>query len=79
MTKVIVDGEMRSKLHGLADHAELCDDTEQTLGYFIPAELYKELQYGSIQIPFSDEEMARRRQEQGGRSLPEIWKSLGRS
>jgi hypothetical protein len=79
VTKVIVDGALRSKLAGLTDQVELCDDAENPLGYFIPAELYKELVYGSIRIPYSDEEIARRRQEKGGRPLAEIWKSLGRS
>ncbi len=32
----------------------------------------------SFEIPYSEEEMERRRQEEGGRSLSEIWKSLGR-
>ena len=79
MTKVIVDSEMRSKLHGLTEQVELCDDAEKPLGYFIPAELYNELLYGSLRIPFSDEEIMRRRQETGGRPLSAIWERLGRS
>jgi hypothetical protein len=79
VTKVTIDSELRSKLHGLTEQVELCDDAEKPLGYFIPAELYKELMHGSIRIPYSDEEIARRRQEQGGRPLAEIWKRLGRS
>jgi hypothetical protein len=79
MTRVIVDADLRAKLHGLAGQVELCDEGGQTLGHFLPADLYKDLVYSSIRIPFTEEEMARRRQAKGGRSLAEIWKSLGRT
>ncbi len=78
MTKIIVDNEIWYKLHGLTEQVELCDDTDKPLGYFLPAELYNALLYGSLRIPYSDEEMARRRQEKGGRHLTEIWERLGR-
>jgi hypothetical protein len=76
MNKVIVDPELRSKLHNLVEEVELCDENERTLGYFLPAEAYEELQHVFIDMPFTPEEMKRRREETGGRSLAEIWKSL---
>jgi hypothetical protein len=69
MTKLIVDQEMRSKLQNLTAQVELLDESGQTLGYCLPAAEYDRLLYASVKIPFSDEEIARRLQEKGGRPL----------
>jgi hypothetical protein len=79
MTRVIVDPVLRSLLHGLSGQVELCDESGQTLGYFLPADTYRKLLYASIEIPFTEEEVARRRQATGGGSLAETWKRLGRT
>jgi hypothetical protein len=79
MQKIVVDPALRAKLHNLAEHVELCDESGQTLGHFLPAADYKNLQCVSIDFPFTEEEIERRRHEKGGRTLAEIWKSLGRT
>jgi hypothetical protein len=80
MTKIIVDSTLRDKLSAIKDAVELCDEEGRTLGRFLPSGHDRDLLSGaSFPIPFSDEEIARRRQEKGGRSLAEIWKSLGRT
>lgn len=37
MTRIIVDNELRSKLHNLAHPLELCDDSGRILARLIPA------------------------------------------
>lgn len=66
MTKVLLDDVLRTKLNGLADELELCDQTGQTVGHFVPADLYRELLYAWAKAQFTDEEIALARQEPGG-------------
>ena len=58
---------------------ELCDGAGETLGHFVPRELYRHMLEALIATVFTDEELATARRESGGRTLPEIWKSLGRT
>jgi hypothetical protein len=79
MSKLILDETLRSKLNGLNEEIELCDESGRTLGHVLPAAIYQKLLYASFEEPpFTSEEVERRRHEQGGRSLAEIWKRLGR-
>jgi len=57
---------------------ELCDASGCVVGHYLPEASFKKIIYGSLKIPLSDKEIQRRRCEEGGRSLPEIWKRLGR-
>ena len=81
MSKLELDAEMRSKLDGINDHVELCDETGKTVGHFLPTALYERMYYAALALesPHSPEELKRRRNETGGRSLKEIWLSLGRT
>ena len=78
MTKVTVDDELRARLNGLNDQLELCDEAGRTIGLFLPEEAYWKMMLKYDQCPYSYEDLQRFRQEKGGRSLSEIWKSLGR-
>jgi hypothetical protein len=80
MSRVTLDQELRSKLNGLNEPLEICDEQGRILGQFLPAAVYRKMLYAlaeSQRPPLSAEEMARRRQETGGRSLKEIWQRLG--
>jgi hypothetical protein len=79
MSRVIVDESLRAKLNGLQEKTELCDEAGQTLGLFLPEEQYWKLQLAADGCPLTYEELQRRRQEKGGRTLAEIWKSLGQA
>jgi hypothetical protein len=80
MTKIVVDEPLRSKLHDLKDPAELCDESGQTVGHFLPPQLYHSLLYKALEEPgLTPEEIERRLAKPGGRSLAEIWKRLGRA
>jgi hypothetical protein len=77
MSQVILDSQLRSKLNGLTEQIELCDEFGKTVGHFVPEALYREFLVAWSKAHLSDEELARRREESRGRTLAEIWKSLG--
>jgi hypothetical protein len=77
MTRIEVDQTLRQKLGGLDEALELCDATGKVLGHYLPEAEYRKILYGSVQIPFSEEEIARRRAQTGGCSLREIWDRVG--
>jgi len=72
-----LDPQLRSKLNGLNEQLEICDEAGNTLGHFVPEALYRELLVTWSKTHLSDEELERRRQEPRGRTLAEIWQSLG--
>ena len=77
MTKVIVDETLRSKLNGLDQQLEFCDEAGRTMGHFLPDALYQQRK-AADQCPYTEEEMRRHMDEPGGRPLAEIWQRLGR-
>ena len=37
MSKITLDATLRSKLNGLNESLEICDETGETVGHFLPA------------------------------------------
>jgi hypothetical protein len=79
MIKITLDETFRTRLNGLDEQVEFCDESGRTLGYFVPAPVNGPAMYAGVESPISDEELERRRHEMGGRTLAEIWAKLGRS
>lgn len=79
MDKVIVDAELRSRLHNLDSTLELCDESGLTLGHFVPTPDRLRWAYDWARTAFTDDELERARQEPGGRTIAEILQRLGRS
>jgi hypothetical protein len=79
MSKVILDPSLRAKLNNLEHELEHCDEHGHTLGHFLPAAVYQELLLAWADAHITEEELERRRREPRGRTLAEIWKSLGQS
>jgi hypothetical protein len=77
MTKLVVDAAMQAKLNPLNGLLEICDEAGRTLGYFHPVLTQNHSGESSIQSPFTEEELERRRQQRTGRPLNEILKRLG--
>jgi len=75
MERITINDNLRAQLDTCSVLTEICDQTGRTLGHFVPASASGR----SDDCPYSDEELARMQQEDGGRTLPEIWKSLGRT
>ena len=74
MNRIVVDEELRKKLHNLTESLELCDEQGRVLGYVTLA-VDKSL-YDQVQSPLSEEELQERLKEEGGRPLEEILRDL---
>ena len=73
MTQILIKGELSDTLSGLTDRSELLNESGEVLGIFMPTKRHKL----PIFLDITEEEIQRRRQQKGGRTLAEIWKSLG--
>jgi hypothetical protein len=73
MNKIMVEGPMKAQLDGLAVPVEVVDETGRWLGHFVPAAAT----LAADECPHSPDELERMHVEKGGRTLSEIWKSLG--
>jgi hypothetical protein len=78
MSKITLDAALRSKLNGLNESIEICDEGGETVGHFLPASAYRKLLYqiAESQCPHTPEQLQARRQQTGGQSLADIWKEL---
>jgi hypothetical protein len=79
MTTILLDDALRQKLNGLKAEIELRDETGKVVGHVLPAGKYQSLLYAWAKNRLSDEELKRRSEEPGGRSLAEILAELERS
>ena len=79
LTRVVIDDEIRVRLDNDTSPVEICDLSGRTLGQFIPAQSRSPIALPEDECPDSEEELAAMRAETGGRTLAEIWKSLGRA
>jgi hypothetical protein len=74
MTRIIIDAALRSKLDNLLQAVELCDESGRVLGRYVP--LLEPSMYEGLEPQISDEELQRRKQQGGGRTLAEILADL---
>lgn len=78
MPAIVLDDQLRARLGGLTgpnETLELQDPNGATVGRFVPEELYRKLILcASLNAPYSEAEIARRRAEPGARPLAEFWK-----
>ena len=77
MTKMILTDELRSQLNGLNQSVEVCEPSGQTVGHFVPQGRYLRLVAVWDEKQISDEELQRRADAPGGRSLSDILARLG--
>ena len=75
--QVQIDPSLQQQLEGPNPVAH-CDSNGKVLGHFLPEDQYKEWLRACYDLPLGDDELARRREEGGGRTLKEIWQRLGR-
>jgi hypothetical protein len=79
MSKIILDSIWQAKLNGFEEPLEVCDEAGKTLGHFLPEAIYRSFVQAWASSQISDAEIIELQKQSGGRSLAEIWKSLGRS
>lgn len=73
MIQITVPEPLKGQLDVVGKPVELVDEAGKRLGHFVPARISGP----GDECPYSPEELERMRSERDGRSLPEIWKSLG--
>ena len=78
MRKLVLTPELRAKLNGLNEKAEILDEQGKTVGHFLPANQYGKLVCALANAQISDKELEAISREPGRRSLREIWTDLGR-
>jgi hypothetical protein len=78
MGRVVLTPALEAEFHGFESPLEVCNSQGKAVGLFLPLASYKEL-LGNLEIPYSAEELERRRQEKEGSSLDDFWRTIGRS
>ena len=76
MTKVVLDTGFLARLDGIRQPALLCDESGRVIGCFEPVEPPTGKGEDGTESPFSDEEIARFRQQRSGRPLQDILTAL---
>ncbi len=76
MTKVIADDALRTKLNGLNQQLEVCDESGRTLGYFLTVKDYERLMIEWAKAKYPPEELDRRSKQGGGRTTAEVLQRL---
>lgn len=76
MTTVQVDQELMSRLRELSTPMEFCDEQGRKLGYFIPIEDVDAETWAWARSAFTDAELERAENEEGGYALREIFDEL---
>lgn len=77
MVRITADKDLRDRLGGLAEAAELFDESGRSLGFVVPARSVPTVR-PEDQCPFSPIELAAMRAEPGEQSLADIWRELGK-
>jgi hypothetical protein len=78
MERVVLTPGSETSFQGFRLPLEVCDAQGKSVGLFLPLDTYKKW-LSHLEIPYSAEELERRRQEQGGMRLQEFWRQLGQS
>ena len=73
MAQVFIKGEASDTLAGLTGRSDLLNENGELLGVFMPMKSKTLPMFDDI----TEEEIQRRRQQKGGTTLAEIWRSLG--
>ena len=76
MNRIIIDGELRSRLDNLDSQMELCDESGRILGYYVPAAVCDPSLHQWARDQFTEKEIDRARAEPGGLSIGEVLDGL---
>jgi hypothetical protein len=76
MSGITIDADTVAKLKSVREMVELRDDAGRIVGHFLPGPPRDA--NGQIIVPISEEELERRSQERGGRSLKDIMNDLSK-
>jgi hypothetical protein len=77
MGKVVLPPDLEAEFHGFQNPMEVCDARGKPVGFFLPLDSYKSL-LATLDVPYSQDELDRRRQESEGSTLQEFCQTLSR-
>lgn len=78
MNRALIDDALRSKLDEFRDETELCDKEGRVIGVFKPDPNRRWYEWAKARHTAQDEtELDRIAEEPGGKSFPDLLKSLG--
>lgn len=75
MSRVTLDADLKAKFDGMREQTELCGPDGRTMGRYLPEAVYQKLLYQIAEAqcpPLTAEEMERRRNPTGFKTLAEI-------
>jgi hypothetical protein len=77
MNKIVLDRELRTRLHNLSELLELHDENGNVVGHFAPVHTQIS-SYEDLEVPITDEEVQRLLKQPAGRPLSDILADLER-
>jgi hypothetical protein len=72
MDKITLDEWLLKKLGAVDSKVELCDESGQTLGYFLTPDCYRKMMVEWAKAQVSDDELERARRQEGGRLFSDV-------
>ncbi len=78
MEKVILTSAVEADFYHFQNPLEVCNAQGKSVGLFLPLGSYKKL-LANLEIPYSKEELERRRQATDGVTLQEFWQTISQS
>jgi hypothetical protein len=79
MSDLTIENSLAARLSELDSTTAIRDESGRVVGFFVPAAEAGSLLSASDGCPYTPEELARLRNEIGGKQLSQIWKRLGRA
>jgi len=73
MNQIVLTGSTVSEFLTCNVRTELLDESGTRIGFFEPAQPHDPELYARASALFSDEDLARRQQETGGKTTAEVW------
>lgn len=76
MQRMVIESSFRDLLVKAGNPLELCDDTGQRIGYFVPSGELDRSVYGWVRAQLTDDELQRRKEEAGALSTADVLSRL---
>jgi len=76
MQRIVLPLALEAEFHGFQIQMEVCNAEGTAVSVFLPLISYKKL-LANIKIPYSEAELSRLREEKGGLSLEQFWRTAG--
>ena len=79
MTQVTLEEMQKLPERNLSQHLVVCDKSGHVVGHYLPVDVYKRLVCEWASSHVTTDQLRRRSEEKGGRTLTEIWADLAKA